>query len=163
MKFVKYNLIAFVLIYSFSLQGQINRYDNFKHRNLDDINLPNTYTYKDVDKILSARYERAINNCYKTLVETCRESVINDEAEFDYIEPESSWIRILEFYKIEKTGFSGCLLMTGESYYFFKVDKNMWLRWKNAQSQGKFYNDYIRDNPKYSYRSFCKALMEINK
>lgn len=153
-------ILGFFLMCIYStVLSQVNRYSDFKYSNLNDIDLLNPY--EGISELLKAKYEKKIKTCYRTLIETCRKSAKNKEAEFDYIEPNSSWIMILEFYKINKTGFSGCYLMTkNKDYYFFHIDKSMWLKWKNSDSTGKFFNDYIRGKKEYSFLPLCEALID---
>jgi len=163
----KINVIILSILLSFmhtQLEGQINRSSDLQYGNLNDLELPNlSNAYRQLDKAMAEKHEKAIVDCYASLIKKFRKSVEKDEAEFDYIEPQSSWIERMEFYDEKKHGFKGCLLFTESgSQYLYKIDKRTWTSWKKSLSKREFFNHIIRDNPEFTYRELCELHVLSN-
>lgn len=159
----KIYIITFVLIYFLSFQNSLaqNRYSNLDYSKSSDLDFYNPIKNLElIDNIISQRYEKAILDCYELTIKKFRELADKGEAEFDYMEPNSSWIKRVEYYHVKKTGLRGCLLFTKDNQYLFRMKDEIWEIWKETESKGEFFNRFIRDNAVFSFRPFCEVFIQ---
>ena len=156
-------LFGLIALFSSKLEGQVNRYSNLSFSTLNDIQQPDPYlNYKLLDDALKARREKAILECYASIVSMYRDWVQEDKASIEIIEPVSEWIDIIEYYRNTTDGSQACVLFVKNSndVYVFKMDEATWQNWKNSTSKGQFYNLFIRDVPRYSFRTVCEIVAD---
>jgi len=72
------------------------------------------------------------------------------KAKFHYVDhidtKKSSWIREAAYYSCDgKSGFFLLVAKSGREYLFQDMPINIWIGFKNENSHGGYYNQYIRD------------------
>ena len=68
--------------------------------------------------------------------------------------PESSFIRYITYYPESDHLI---INMNGKDYAFSNISNGLWEDFKNADSKGTFYNDYIRDNSAYLIKDYSSG------
>lgn len=65
----------------------------------------------------------------------------------------SSWIKRIEYYSCDKqTGYLIMITLKGKNYLYHNVPKVVWDNWKNANSYGSYYQQYIKGKYRFEIK-----------
>lgn len=148
-------IFLFASNYGFS---QMNEHTKLQYSKLE---LPSV-DYTPIFKLLETEVDppatipdEMTKACYQKIIDDIISHIRKEEVGYADFYIESSWIKELWFFEIKPTGLTVAVMKTGSQSYVFKMDISTFSLWVKSSSKGRFYNQFIRDNPKFSFKPYC--------